>query len=126
MPTTPDVSVAPTDTFAYRPVDARLLVPTRIPAGGGVAALVDGRQVAVFRTDDGRLQRPGQPRSLHRCPRPLPWDRRGARQRGHRRLPLRKQRFDLATGACLDHPEVAVAVHAIRLVGDHVEVRPTP
>ncbi len=98
----------------------------RVPRGGGVAALVDGRQLAVFRTDDDQL---------HVLDNRDPFTGTHVLARGivgaHGDVatvasPLRKQRFDLATGACLDHPDVAVAVHDVRLVDDHVEVRPTP
>lgn len=96
-----------------------------IPRGGGVAALVDGRQVAVFRTDDDLL---------HALDGRDPFTGANVLARGivgaHGGVPtvaspLRKQRFDLGTGTCLDAPEVRVAVHDVRVVDGHVEVRPT-
>lgn len=114
----PPVTSAPTTWTTVCHVDA-------VPRGGGVAALVDGRQVAVFRTDDDRL---------HALDNRDPFTRANVLARGivgaHGGVatvasPLRKQRFDLATGACLDAPEVVVAVHDVRLVDDHVEVRLT-
>ncbi len=96
-----------------------------IPRGGGVAALVGGRQVAVFRTDDDRL---------HALDNRDPFTGANVLARGivgaHDGVPtvaspLRKQRFDLATGACLDTSDVAVVAHDVRLVDDHVEVRLT-
>jgi nitrite reductase (NADH) small subunit len=41
--------------------------------------------------------------------------------------PVYKQAFDLRTGRCLDDPDVAIAVHATRVVDGWVEVAaPTP
>lgn len=97
-----------------------------VPRGGGVAALVDGRQIAVFRTDEDQL---------HALDNRDPFTGANVLSRGivgtHDGVvtvasPLRKQRFALASGACLDAPEVAVAVHDVRAVDDHVQVRPTP
>lgn len=97
-----------------------------VPRGGGVAALVDGHQVAVFRTDDDHL---------HALDNHDPFTGANVLSRGivgangavaTVASPLRKHRFDLTTGTCLDDPGVVVAVHEVRLVDDVVEIRPRP
>lgn len=120
MPTptpTPAPAAAATDWFTVCRLD-------QVPAGGGVAALVGDRQVAVFRTDDD---------AVHVLDNRDPFTGANVLARGivgaHGGVatvasPLRKQRFDLVSGACLDVPDVAVAVHEVRVVDDLVEVRP--
>src|SRR3954465_7555620 len=90
----------------------------------GVAALVDGRQIAVFRlsgVDDevvaiGNID---------------PFSGAGVLSRGivgsrgdvvTVASPVYKQRFDLRTGQCIDDPDVAVAVHPARIVEGWIEV----
>ena len=94
------------------------LVPER-----GVAALVGGEQVAVFRTFDGML---------HALGNRDPFSGAFVLSRGivgtagdvpTVAAPLFKQLFDLRTGRCLTDPEVAVPVHEVRRVGDVVQVR---
>lgn len=119
MPTsTPVVDVA-TDWVHVCRADA-------LPRGGGVAALVAGRQVALLRTDDDRW---------FALDNRDPFTGANVLSRGivggHGTTPtvaspLRKQRFDLVTGACLDDPDVAVAVHEVRVIDDAVELRLTP
>lgn len=96
---------------------------SRIAAGSGVAANVHGHQVAVVRTDDDRV---------YALDNRDPFTGANVLSRGivgaHGDTPtvaspLRKQRFDLRTGVCLDEPEVAVGVHAVREVDGVVEVR---
>lgn len=98
----------------------------RVPRGGGVAALVHGRQVALFRTDDDRW---------HALDNRDPFTGANVLSRGivgtHGTAatvasPLRKQRFELETGTCLDDATVAVAVHEVRVVHGVVELRPRP
>lgn len=93
-----------------------------VPAGGGVAARVRGHQVAIFRTDD----------RLYALDNRDPFTGANVLSRGivgsHGGVPtvaspLRKQRFDLRSGACLDVEGVAVAVHEVQEVHDTVEVR---
>lgn len=109
--------------FATATTWTRICHLDAIPRGGGVAALVDGRQVAVLRTDDD---------GLHALDNRDPFTGANVLARGivgsHGGVatvasPLRKQCFDLATGTCLDDPGVAVATHDVQLVDDHVEVR---
>jgi nitrite reductase (NADH) small subunit len=94
------------------------LVPER-----GVAALVDGEQVALFRTFDGML---------HAIGNRDPFSGAFVLSRGivgsagdapTVASPVFKQVFDLRTGRCLGDPEVAVPVHDVRRSGDAVEVR---
>jgi nitrite reductase (NADH) small subunit len=89
----------------------------------GVAALVEGEQVAVFRTFDGML---------HAIGNQDPFSGAFVLSRGivgssgdvpTVASPLFKQAFDLRTGRCLSDPDVAVAVHDVRRRHGAVEVR---
>jgi nitrite reductase (NADH) small subunit len=89
----------------------------------GVAALIDGQQVALFRTFDGMVHAIG---NLD------PWSGAFVLSRGivgsHEDAPtvaspIYKQVFDLRTGACLTDPSVRVPVHEVRRAGDEVQVR---
>ena len=101
----------------------RLICPYgRLPVERGVAALVDGEQVAVFRTADG---------DLHAVSNHDPFSgamvlARGiVGSRGDRPVlvsPMHKHAFDLASGACVDDPAMSVPVHQVRLQGHVVEV----
>jgi nitrite reductase (NADH) small subunit len=88
----------------------------------GVAALVGGRQVALFRTFDG---------AVHALDNRDPFtgafvlSRGIVGNRGDRPTlasPLHKQVFDLTTGECLDDPGVRVAVYPVRVREGMVEV----
>ena len=89
----------------------------------GVCALVDGRQVAIFRVSpDGQLYAIGNAD---------PFSGANVLSRGivgtiaeapMVASPVYKQRFDLRTGASLEDPSVAVPVYEVRLVGERVEV----
>ena len=94
------------------------LVPER-----GVAALVDGEQVALFRTFDGML---------HAIGNRDPFSGAFVLSRGivgsagdapTVASPVFKQVFDLRTGQCLSDTAVSVPVHEVRLTGDAVEIR---
>ena len=94
------------------------LIPER-----GVAALVEGEQVALFRTFDGML---------HAIGNRDPFSGAFVLSRGivgsHDDVPtlaspLFKQAFDLRTGRCLTEPEVSVPVYDVRRAGDRVEIR---
>lgn len=99
----------------------RDLVPER-----GVAALVEGAQVAIFRVPD-----PDGDRILavdHHDP----FSGANVLARGivgtvddrwYVASPVYKQRFELETGRCLDAEGVAVRTWAVDLVGDEVHVR---
>lgn len=95
----------------------------RLPRGGGVAAMVDGWQVAILRTDDG---------AVHAIDNRDPFTHANVLSRGivgtrqgvaTVASPLRKQRFALDSGRCLDDPAVAVVVHEVRLADGWVQVR---
>jgi nitrite reductase (NADH) small subunit len=89
----------------------------------GVAALVEGQQVALFRTwDDG----------LYALDHLDPFSGAYVMARGivgsrgqvpTVASPMFKQVFDLRTGACLDDDSVRVQVHEVRLEEGSVEVR---
>ncbi|NUZ06034.1 nitrite reductase small subunit NirD [Piscinibacter koreensis] len=88
----------------------------------GVAARIGGRHVAVFRIGADRL---------HAIDNVDPKTGASVLARGlvgnlGERLvvasPLYKHHFDLATGECLEHPELKVAVHHVRLAGRCVQV----
>jgi nitrite reductase (NADH) small subunit len=94
------------------------LIPER-----GVAALVDGVAVAVFRTHDGALYAlsnvdPFSGASV--LSRGIVGDRAGQATVSS---PIYKQVFELATGICLDDPSVTVATYPTRVVNGTVEVR---
>ncbi len=94
------------------------LVPER-----GVAALVDGQQVALFRTFDGMLYAIGNQD---------PFSGAFVLSRGivgtsgvvpTVASPVFKQPFDLRTGRCVVDASVAVPVHDVRRVDGDVEAR---
>ncbi len=94
------------------------LIPER-----GVAALVEGVAVAVFRTHDGALYAlsnldPFSQASV--LSRGIVGDRKG---QATVTSPIYKQVFELATGVCLDDPSVMVATYPTRVVNGTVEVR---
>ena len=88
----------------------------------GVAALVGGRQVALFRTWAG---------TVHAVDHLDPFSAAYVMARGivgtrgdapTVASPMYKQVFDLRTGGCLDEPGVALAVHDVRVRDGVVEV----
>jgi nitrite reductase (NADH) small subunit len=89
----------------------------------GVAALVDGEQVAIFRTHEG---------ILHAIDNFDPYARAHVLSRGivgtrgdapTVASPMHKQVYDLRTGVCLDLPDVAVRTYQVRCRDGMVEVR---
>ena len=93
-----------------------------IPVEGGVAALVDGRAVAVFRTHADEVL------ALSNVD---PFSGASVLSRGIVgsrgdvpvvSSPMYKQAFDLRTGACLDDPAVGVASYAVAVVDGVVHV----
>ena len=94
----------------------------RLTADRGVAALVDGNEVAVFLLSTGEL---------FAVDNADPFSGAAVLARGlvgetagvpFVASPVYKQRFDLRTGACLDDPEIAIATWRVRASGDVVEV----
>jgi nitrite reductase (NADH) small subunit len=93
------------------------LIPER-----GIAALVGGVAVAVFRTYDGELYALSNLDPFSKASvlsRGIVGDRGG---RPTVASPIYKQVFELATGICLDDPSVSVPTYPVRLVGGIVEV----
>jgi nitrite reductase (NADH) small subunit len=111
------VTLAP-EVTSYTPVcEFARLEPER-----GVAALVDGVPVALFRTFDGMLY------AVDNCD---PFTGASVLSRGivgtrgdapTVASPLHKQVFDLRTGICLTDPDVQVPVYAVRVVDGIVEI----
>jgi nitrite reductase (NADH) large subunit len=89
----------------------------------GIAAEVDGREVAVFRTVDGDVHAIDN-RDPHTGARVLARGIVGTRG-GAATLasPLHKQVYDLRTGVCLTDESLRVRVHRTRVVDGMVEVR---
>ncbi|SCG34633.1 nitrite reductase small subunit NirD [Micromonospora halophytica] len=88
----------------------------------GIAALVDGVQVALFRTGDelyavDNLDPVG---GAYVMSRGIVGSRGGVPTVAS---PLHKQVYDLRTGHCLDLPGVALPVHQVRCRDGLVEVR---
>ena len=99
-----------------------------IEVEGGVAALVDGEPIAIFRTYGG---------NVHAMSNVDPFSRASVMARGilgTRRVdgcevwfvasPMHKQAFCLRTGQCLDDAAVRIPVHDVRIIGDDVLVGP--
>jgi len=106
------------------PLDA--LTPDR-----GVAALVHGRAVAVFRCQ--AHGRPGD--ELYAVDNLDPFSGASVLSRGivgslgerpTLASPVHKQRFDLATGEAVDHPGVRLDLWAVRIVADRVQLSSGP
>jgi len=94
----------------------------QVPVERGVCALIDGQQVALFRTPEGKLHALA---NLDPFSGAMVLSRGIVGSRGDRATvasPLFKQVFDLETGECLDDPTVSVPVHGVRVSDDRVEV----
>lgn len=94
----------------------------RLPVERGVAALVDGAQVAVFRTVDDAVHAVS---NYDPCSDAMVISRGIVGSRGDRATvasPIYKQVFDLATGVCLDDPAFRLATHLVRVREGVVEV----
>lgn len=98
----------------------------RLEPERGVAALVDGVQVAIFRTHDGELFAVGNRdpiAGVNVMSRGIVGSRGDAPTVAS---PLHKQVYDLRTGECLDVPGVAVPSYPVRRRDGVVEVGSTP
>ncbi len=100
----------------------RVCSSARLTDDRGVCALIEGIPVAVFRLTDG---------SIHAVSGTDPCCAATVISRGLIGSvggcavvisPMYKQRFDLASGVCLDDPSVALDVFAVRCVEGVVEV----
>lgn len=94
----------------------------RLPVERGVAALVQGQQVALFRTSDDEVYAVD---NLDPFSGAMVLARGIVGTRGGRWVvasPMYKQAFDLATGECLDDTSVRIRTYDMRLVGGILEV----
>ena len=92
----------------------------------GVAALVDGCQLAIFRLDDEEIRAVG---NLDPYSRANVLSRGIVGSRGDSVFvasPMFKQPFDLRTGQCLDDLAVSVPTFEVRVVDDVVQVLSPP
>ena len=92
----------------------------KVQAGVGVAALVNGKQVAIFRLRDG---------SLHGISNYDPFSQANVISRGligslqGRAVvasPVYKQHFDLLTGQCLEDDTVSIKIYPVKIEGEAV------
>ncbi|WP_354622748.1 nitrite reductase small subunit NirD [Psychromonas sp. MME2] len=90
----------------------------------GVCALVDGKQVAIFRPYDDE--------QLFAVNNMDPFARSNVLSRGviceHQEQlwvasPLKKQRFNLADGHCLENADVSIETYKVRVSGGQIEVQ---
>jgi nitrite reductase (NADH) small subunit len=94
----------------------------RLPVDRGVAALLDGEQVAVFRTAEDEVFAVSNHDPFSGA---MVLSRGIVGSRGDRPTvasPVFKQVFDLETGQCLDDPDVRLRVHAVRVLDGVVQV----
>jgi len=90
--------------------------------GTGVAALIDGQQIAIVRTRDGRfaaLSNFDPFSNAFVIARGIVGDRGGVPKIAS---PIYKQNFSLETGECLDDPSVRLAVFPIRISAGRIQV----
>lgn len=88
----------------------------------GVAALIDGTQVAVFRTYDDSLYAVGNRDPIGNA---QVMSRGIVGTRGVTPTvasPLHKQVYDLRTGECLDLPGIRIPTYPVRCVEGRVEI----
>ncbi|WP_434741712.1 nitrite reductase small subunit NirD [Micromonospora sp. SH-82] len=95
---------------------------TRLEYDRGVAALVEGVQVAVFRTTEGlyAVDNLDPASGANVLSRGIVGSREGVPTVAS---PLHKQVYDLRTGDCLDRPGAGVSRHEVRCRDGLVEVR---
>jgi len=90
--------------------------------GTGVAALVQGEQIAIIRTNDGlfaALSNFDPFSEAFVIARGIVGDRGGVPKIAS---PIYKQSFSLETGECLDDPSVSLAVYPIRVFAGKIQV----
>jgi nitrite reductase (NADH) small subunit len=112
-----------TDTLARVEIRWTAVCPyARLEPGRGVAALVGGAQVAIFRTHDGLLYAVGHCDPIsgrHVMSRGVVATRGGAPTVTS---PILDHVYDLRSGECLDFPGVRVPVYPVRCQAGVVEV----
>jgi nitrite reductase (NADH) small subunit len=92
-------------------------------SGTGVAALVNGEQIAVVRTRDGALYAISNFDPFSKAfvmARGIVGDRQGVPKIAS---PIYKQNFNLKTGECLDDPNVRLPVYAVRTTDGRIQVQ---
>lgn len=98
-----------------------------ITPGTGVAAMVDGIQIALIRSIDGQrvfaLSNFDPYAKAFVIARGIVGDRGGIPKIAS---PMYKQSFDLRSGKCLDDPTVFLATYPVRINNTRVEVIPCP
>jgi len=90
--------------------------------GTGVAALIEGEQIAIVRTRDGlfaALSNFDPFSNAFVIARGIVGDRAGIPKIAS---PIYKQNFSLKTGECLDDPSVRLAVFPIRVLAGRIQV----
>jgi nitrite reductase (NADH) small subunit len=90
--------------------------------GTGAAALLEGQQIAVIRTRDGRLAALSNFDPFSNAfviARGIVGDRAGIAKIAS---PIYKQSFSLETGECLDDASVRLAVFPVRVVAGRIQV----
>ena len=92
--------------------------------GTGVCALIEGKQIAIFR--------PSEKEQVFAIDNMDPFSRSNVLSRGiiceHKEQlwvasPLKKQRFNLADGSCLENEDVSVATYKTRVKEGNIEVQ---
>ncbi|MFM2302658.1 MAG: hypothetical protein RLZZ135_61 [Cyanobacteriota bacterium] len=111
-------SVEPTTQWAtICPID-------RILPNTGVCALVNGKQVAVFRVGDGMdvyaIDNYDPFSKAYVLSRGIVGDRHGTPKVAS---PIYKQNFNLLTGECLDDATVKLTTFAVRVIDGQVQIR---
>ena len=101
----------------------RVCAVAELEPAWGEAALVAGRQLALFLTASGEVFAVGQEdpaTGAHVMARGITGSR-GARPTVA--SPLHKEVYDLGTGECLGTPELRLPTFGTRIVGGYIEVR---
>lgn len=94
--------------------------------GSGVAALINGEQVAIVRTRDGQFAALSNFDPFSKAfviARGIVGDRAGVPKIAS---PIYKQNFSLETGQCLDDPTVRLPVFPVRVTEGRVQVSMHP
>ena len=94
----------------------------RLPVERAVCVLVGGEQVALVRTREGQLYAVD---NLDPVSGAMVMSRGIVGSRGEVDVlisPMHKQAYDLATGQCLDLPDLWLGTHDVRVIAGDVEV----
>ena len=103
----------------------------QLQPGRGVAVLLHGRQIALFRIATGPDDHPRDTDVVHAidnidpCSGAAVLSRGIVGDRGGEPVvasPIYKQAFSLRTGQCLDEPDHHVDVHQVRVVDGHIHI----